>query len=76
MISAATRSFIDSLVDYYISEAASYKHMAKAYADEVGDVSAAAFGIHTWLNLLCIYPVIYQSSSKNHLWKTCKNSRN
>ena len=45
MISASTKSFIDSLVDYYISEAASYKQMAKSYADEVGDVSAAAFGI-------------------------------
>ncbi|MGB6463287.1 MAG: hypothetical protein WA799_01035 [Nitrosotalea sp.] len=45
MISAATKSFIDSLVDYYISEASSYKQMAKSYADEAGDVSAAAFGI-------------------------------
>ena len=45
MISAATKSFIESLVDYYISEAASYKHMAKAYADEAGDVSDVAFGI-------------------------------
>ncbi|MGI0101148.1 MAG: hypothetical protein ACREA7_00965 [Nitrosotalea sp.] len=45
MISEATKSFIDSLVDYYISEASSYKQIAKSYADEVGDVSAGAFGI-------------------------------
>jgi len=45
VISVATRSFIDSLVDYYISEAASYKQMAKTYADEVGDIPAATFGL-------------------------------
>ncbi len=45
MISAATRNFIGSLVDYYTSEASSYRQMAKSYTDEVGDVSAAAFGI-------------------------------
>lgn len=45
MITVSTRSFIDSLVDYYISEASSYKQMAKSYADEAGDVPAAAFGI-------------------------------
>lgn len=45
MIPATTRSFIDNLVDYYISEAASYKQMAKTYADEVGDIHAATFGL-------------------------------
>lgn len=45
MISATTRSFIDSLVDYYISEAGSYKQMAKSYSDEVEDIHSATFGI-------------------------------
>ncbi len=45
MISATTKSFIDSLVDYYISEAGSYKQMAKSYSDEVEDIHSAAFGI-------------------------------
>ncbi len=45
MISATTRSFIDSLVDYYTSEAASYKQMAKSYSDVVGDSADVAFGI-------------------------------
>ena len=45
MISASTKSFIDSLIDYYISEAGSYKQMAKSYSDVVEDMSSAAFGI-------------------------------
>lgn len=45
MIPASTRKYIDSLVDYYINEAASYKQIAKIYAEETGDVSSATFGI-------------------------------
>jgi anaerobic selenocysteine-containing dehydrogenase len=45
MIPASTRSFIDSLVDYYISESAAYKQMAKLYAQEAGDVPATTFGL-------------------------------
>ncbi|MDE1830466.1 MAG: hypothetical protein KGI25_09105 [Thaumarchaeota archaeon] len=45
MISATTRSFIDNLVDYYISEAASYKQIAKSYSDVAADLSDTAFGI-------------------------------
>ena len=45
MISATTKSFIDSLIDYYISEAGSYKQMAKSYSDEVEDIPDTAFGI-------------------------------
>lgn len=45
VISATTRSFIDNLVDYYISEASSYKQMAKTYSEVVGDSSDTAFGI-------------------------------
>jgi hypothetical protein len=45
VIPATTRSFIDNLVDYYISEAASYKHMAKVCTQELEDIPGAAFGI-------------------------------
>jgi hypothetical protein len=45
VIPQATKKFIDSLIDYYISEAASYKQIAKTYADEVEDVDANTFGI-------------------------------
>jgi Na+/glutamate symporter len=44
-ISTTTKSFIESLIDYYISEASSYKQFAQEYAPEVGDIAAATFGI-------------------------------
>lgn len=45
MIPAVTKNFIDSLVDYYISVAASYKQMAGTYTEEVRDIPAATFGL-------------------------------
>jgi hypothetical protein len=45
VIPESTRKFIDSLIDYYISEAASYKQLAKTYYDEVEDVNANTFGV-------------------------------
>lgn len=62
MISETTRSFIDSLVDYYTSEAASYKQMAKAYSDELVEPSDAAFGII----IGSIYSAFIQSYSNQH----------
>jgi len=44
-IPTTTKSFIESLIDYYISEASSYKQFAQEYASEVVDVAAATFGI-------------------------------
>jgi len=43
-ISKNTRDFIDSLVDYYISEAPSYKQIAEEYVPEVESVADTAFG--------------------------------
>ena len=43
-ISKNTRDFIDSLIDYYISEASSYKQIAEEYVPEVESVVDAAFG--------------------------------
>jgi len=45
MIPSTTKKFIDSLIDYYISEAASYKQLAKTYHEEIEDVNANTFGI-------------------------------
>ena len=45
MIPKETRKFVDSLIDYYISEAASYKQLARTHSDVITDVTAATFGI-------------------------------
>ncbi|HEY7367135.1 MAG TPA: hypothetical protein VH562_01575 [Nitrosopumilaceae archaeon] len=43
-ISKSTRDFIDSLIDYYISEAQSYKQIAEEYVPEIESVLDTAFG--------------------------------
>ncbi len=43
-ISKSTRDFVDSQIDYYISEASSYKQIAEEYVPEVESVIDAAFG--------------------------------
>ena len=43
-ISKNTRDFVDNLIDYYISEAPSYKQIAEAYIPEVESAIDAAFG--------------------------------
>jgi hypothetical protein len=45
VIPPTTKKFIDSLIDYYISEAASYKQLAKTYREEIEDINANTFGI-------------------------------
>ena len=50
-ITKYTKEFIDSLVDYYISEAPSYRQIAEAYSPEINSVPDAAFGIITG----CVY---------------------
>ena len=37
--------FIENLINYYISEASSYKQIAQIYADDVEDINAATLGI-------------------------------
>ena len=43
-ISKNTRDFVDSQIDYYISEAPSYRQIAEEYVPEVESVFDAAFG--------------------------------
>ena len=57
MIPLTTKKFIESLIDYYINEAGSYKQLAKAYSEEAGDVTSAAFGIIVG----CIYSGFLQA---------------
>lgn len=44
-ITKHTKDFLDSLIDYYISEAQSYKQIATSYFPEIRSVDDAAFGI-------------------------------
>lgn len=44
-ISKNIRDFVDSLIDYYISEAASYKQIAEEYVPEIDSVTDTAIGI-------------------------------
>lgn len=44
-VSKEMRSYIDGQIDYYISEAGSYRQMAEAYRPEVDSADDAAFGI-------------------------------
>ena len=44
-ISKNTKDFVDSLIDYYISEAPSYKQIAEEYVPEIDTVTDTAFGI-------------------------------
>ena len=44
-ISKENKDFIDSLIDYYISESQSYRQIAENYVPEVDSVSDTAFGI-------------------------------
>lgn len=57
MIPPTTRKFIDSLIDYYTSEAASYKQLANTYKNEIEDIESGTFGIIVG----CVYSGFLQS---------------
>ena len=40
-----TKDYLESQIDYYISEAQSYKQIAQNYSPEITSVEDAAFGI-------------------------------
>ena len=44
-ISKENKEFIDSLIDYYISESQSYRQIAENYVPEIESVSDTALGI-------------------------------
>ena len=62
-ISKNTRDFVDSLIDYYISEAPSYKQIAEEYVPEIDSVTDAAFGIIAG----CVYSGFLQAYKNQKL---------
>lgn len=56
-ISKENREFIESLIDYYISESQSYRQIAENYLPEIESVSDTAFGIITG----CVYSGFLQA---------------
>ena len=56
-ISKENKDFIDSQIDYYISEALSYRQIAEAYVPEVESVPDTAFGLIAG----CVYSVFLQA---------------
>ncbi len=62
-ISKNTRDFLDSLIDYYISEATSYKQIAEEYVPEIDSVLDTAFGIITG----CVYSGFLQAYKNQKL---------
>ncbi len=61
-ISKHTKEFLDSQIDYYISEAPSYRQIAQEYVPEVESVLDAAFGIIAG----CVYSGFLQAYSNQH----------
>jgi hypothetical protein len=62
VISKENREFIDSLVDYYISESESYRQIAENFVPEVESVPDTAFGIITG----CVYSGFLQAYQNQH----------
>lgn len=62
-ISKENKEFIDSLIDYYISEADSYKQIAENFVPEIESIPDTAFGIITG----CVYSGFLQAYQNQHL---------
>jgi hypothetical protein len=56
-ISKENKEFIDSLIDYYISESESYRQIAENFIPEVESIPDTAFGIITG----CVYAGFLQA---------------
>ena len=56
-ISKENKEFIDSLIEYYISESGSYKQIAENFLPEVESIPDTAFGIITG----CVYSGFLQA---------------
>jgi len=56
-ISKENKDFIDSLIDYYISESESYKQIAENFVPEIESVEDTTFGIIT----VCVYSGFLQA---------------
>ena len=56
-ISKENKDFVDSLIDYYISESESYKQIAENFVPEIESIPDTAFGIITG----CVYSGFLQA---------------
>jgi len=63
VISKENKDFIDSLIDYYISESESYRQIAENFVPEVESVPDTAFGIITG----CVYSGFLQAYQNQQL---------
>lgn len=62
-ITKHTRDFIENLIDYYISEASSYKQIAESFKPHLSSIEDSAFGIIVG----CIYSAFlraYENENK------------
>ena len=59
VISATNKEFLDNLIEYYVSEAKSYKEIAQEYDQIIKSTSDTAFGII----IGCIYSSFLQTYS-------------
>ena len=62
-ISKENKEFLEGLIEYYISEAESYREMAQEYSLKIDSVSDTAFGII----IGCIYSSFLQTYSNQKL---------
>jgi len=62
-ISKENREFIDSLIDYYISESQAYRQIAENFAPEIESVPDTAFGIIAG----CVYSGFLQAYQNQQL---------
>ena len=71
VISKENKDFIDSLIDYYISESESYRQIAENFVPEVESVPDTAFGIITG----CVYSGFLQSYQNQQLTPDLEDMR-
>ncbi len=71
VISKENKDFIDSLIDYYISESESYRHIAENFVPEVESVPDTTFGIITG----CVYSGFLQAYQNQQLTPSLEDMR-
>ena len=68
-ISKENKEFLDNLIEYYISEAQSYREMAQEYSLKIDSVPDTTFGII----IGCIYSSFLQTYSNQKLTPTVQD---
>ncbi len=68
-VSKENKEFLEGLIEYYISEAQSYREMAQEYSLKIDSVSDTAFGIIVG----CIYSSFLQTYSNQKLTPTVQD---